>query len=163
MTSLYLRVAPASVLYVALRPLSLVAVDVPHDVSPMGDVVLGIVFAVLLENLDDPAARLVPPRLATTVLLANFPRFLGLQPLFEFSAAMFMASANSFVTCSSLLATVTSFGLCLRERPIRFSDGYCVPCQSCDGCSLRFLQLHAHRRMAASVVPRLHHLPERKP
>ncbi len=59
------------------------AVDVAHHAAHVVDVVLANVFVVPLEDLDDPASRLVTLGLSPIVALPNGLRLVGFEPLFE--------------------------------------------------------------------------------
>lgn len=71
MAPVHKGVAPVGVFYVPLGLLGLVAVDVAYDIPHLRDVILRVVGLILFEDLDDPAAGLVAPGIATTVLLAE--------------------------------------------------------------------------------------------
>ena len=53
-------VAPARVLYIAVRPLGQVAVDVAGHARHVAQVVLRVPRLLLAQELDDPSARLAP-------------------------------------------------------------------------------------------------------
>ena len=83
MPPIHQRIAPAAVLDVLLRLLSLVAMNVANAPPHMVEVVLVNVVVVLLEDLDDPAPRLVALRLAPIVALSDGLRLVSFELLLE--------------------------------------------------------------------------------